>query len=140
MIDSVGEFALDAINVLLFSVGGFRFGVESMQIIAIDSARGDNETRIVNLDSLLGLTNASRDDDTVFLEFHQAGGESCLFLVDIVEDIIEVSLSEVKLLPKIIADRLSSKGVWGAVQRGENIVILLDFNCLLKNMDSKRKQ
>lgn len=135
-----GQLEIDNVGILVFSVGGVSFGVESSQIAAIDPGRTGGGFKIIKLNALLGLADGSDNDAGVVLEFRQECSTNRLLLVDKIEDIFEIPLSDIQLLPEVIAERVLQRGIWGVIQQGNNILLLIDINRLLKNMDSSSSE
>jgi len=133
-----GQPDIDNISILVFSVGGVRFGVEASQITAIDQERISVEDELIRLGTLLGLSESTDNNAGVLLELRHESITKRLLLVDKIEDIIEIPLTDIQLLPAVIAERLLGRGIWGVIQKGDKILILLDIHRvlkILKNMD-----
>ena len=140
MSEADGQLEIDNVGILVFSVDGVRFGTESGQIAAIDPERTGVGFKIIKLNALLGLADGTDKDAGVLLELRQECSTNRLLLVDKIEDILEIPLSEIQLLPEVIAERVLQRGIWGVIQQGDNILLLIDFNRLLKNIDSSSSE
>lgn len=127
------------ISILVFSVGGVRFGVESSQIVSIDPDRTNAGFSIYSLDSILGLAEGDDNSNPVALEFWQRDNKRSLVLVDCVEDMFVIPQSDIRLLPKVIAERVQQTGIWGVVQRDDNIIILLELSVVLDSFVSNHE-
>ncbi len=122
---------MTALNLLLFSVGGVRFGVDAAQISGTTALADDDDEKPVSLDELLEFGDRpALCREPVVLDAASAAGGRLRVVVDGMEDIVAVDAAEIVPLPPAVESRLLDKGIWGVLPRGEQMILLLDFGLL----------
>jgi len=122
------------LNLLLFSVCGVHFGVDAEQVAEIavyDGQQADNlfwfheelEYGAATVRYASPTTLSIRADDEPFYRV----------IIDAMEDVAEFSLKDLQLFPALLEPFVVPRGLWGILPRKGTMVLLVDFQLLLKH-------
>jgi chemotaxis signal transduction protein len=121
----------NGLNLLLFSAGGVRFGVDAAQIAGTAAVTGDDAEKPAWLHELLEFGDRQVVyREPVILEVGTDGAGRWRVVVDAMEDIITVAVHEILPLPPPVELHVLGKGLWGVLPRGGMMILLMDFRLL----------
>jgi len=116
---------------IIFSVGGFTFGVEVDQIISIEASSGkteqmDESVSFVDLSKQFtkGPTNDGGASVALLVD---TGGDITGVYVDSVKSVVNMPLEQIEPLPEFLRDRVRTDCIWGIAKLGQELVVLLDI-------------
>ena len=118
------------LELLLFRVGGVCFGIDAGQVEKMDSCGAEAPAGALWFHDLLDfgtLPVAYREPTLLSIK---APGETVGVIVDAVQEIAEFPFDAIRPFPPLVEPFALAKGMWGVLQRGEEIVPLLDFQRL----------
>lgn len=123
----------DLINLLLFSVGGVHFGCDAKQAETMDAYLGEAADDLCWFHEELGYGGrpVSYNAPSV-VTVRTADFRSLRVIIDLVEDLVEISAADISPLPLLLEPLLLPKGMWGVVQRDGRMILLVDFQRFLK--------
>lgn len=140
----MGNAALgvEHLELMLFRANGVLFGSELDQVGGVfkpekDTSTGGGTTPLDNL--FFGNPSGSRANWKVIkLKEKQAEGMEWGFLAEEPEDIVNISIEDVRPLPAIIENLKSLKALWGSfIYKGE-IGLLLDLAVLCREIRGRK--
>jgi chemotaxis signal transduction protein len=119
------------LNLLLFSVGGVRFGIEADQAESIAAYTGETGNDLFRFHDVVNygddsITYASPTIITV----RTRGFRPCRVIIDSMEDIAEFSQNDIRPFPPLLEPLALRKGMWGILVRNGSMVLLVDFQRL----------
>lgn len=121
---------MEQVELMLFRVNGVLFGAELRQVGGVfapeeDTATGEEPTR---LDDFFGEPSDLQGDWKVIrLKEKSASGSEWGFLAENPEDIVNISIDDIRPLPAIVDKLKTFKSLWGSfIYQGE-IGFLLDL-------------
>lgn len=130
-----------SLNLLLFSVGGVSFGVDADQVAGIAEYRGDDgeDLRWFHEELDYGGREVGYQSPTVITI--RSGAElPYRVIIDSMEDITEFRQDEITVFPALLEPFVLRSGMWGVMSRPGKLVLLLDFQLLLKGRRSRPDQ
>lgn len=129
---------LPPLNLLLFSVGGVVFGIDTDQVAGISAYESEDDADLVWFHEELGYGDkgVSYQSPTV-VTIRCKAAVPYRVIIDSMEDIAEFSQADICGFPPLIEPFALRKGIWGVLLRGERMVILLDFMILLRERGFK---
>jgi len=131
MIPSQDTGEANGLNLLLFSTGGIRFGVDAAQIAGTAAVTDDAE-KPAWLHELLDFGDRPVVyREPVILDLGTDGAGRRRVVVDAMEDIITVAVDEILPLPAPVELHVLGKGLWGVLPKGGRMILLMDFRLLL---------
>jgi len=127
--------SINEIELLTFSIGGVKMAVDTAQIASMLKTGQAEEggVRIRSLLEKIPFCSTEIDYRIPHVIVIKDEGEPYGVLIDRPEDIIRVSIDEIRPLPPVIASCSSSRAIWGAVLKGQDIILLIDFYRLVWN-------
>ncbi|HAK87745.1 MAG: hypothetical protein A2077_07240 [Nitrospirae bacterium GWC2_46_6] len=117
------------VELLTFNIGGVKMGVDTAQIAAMLET-GQAEERGVSVSGLFekmpfrGREITCSAPHVIVIKDE---GDPYGILIDRPDDILRVSIDDIRHLPPIFAACGCSKAIWGAVLKGEDVILLVDF-------------
>lgn len=121
------------LNLLLFSVYGVCFGVEAGQVTGITLYDGEQADDLFWFHEELGYDTAVATYISPTVVTIRTGCESSYrVIIDRMEDVTEFSQNDICLFPSLLEPFTLRKGLWGILPRNKIMVLLLDFQRLLK--------
>ncbi|MBW4054480.1 MAG: hypothetical protein HIU83_03565 [Proteobacteria bacterium] len=121
------------LNVLLFSVGGVHFGMDAELAVEISEYRGEEADDLFWFHKELGYGGDTLAyNEPVIIAIRTADSSSYRVIIDKMEDVAEISVLDIRPFPPLLEPVVLRKGMWGIVGRGEQMVLLVDFQRLLQ--------
>jgi chemotaxis signal transduction protein len=121
------------LNLLLFSVSGVHFGVDAEQVAEIADYDGENSEDLFWFHEELEYgAMAVRYASPTTISIRTGDEHSYRVIIDSMEDIAEFSLNGFHLFPALLKPFVVRKGLWGILTRNGKMVLLVDFQLLLK--------
>jgi chemotaxis signal transduction protein len=121
------------LDLLLFSVGGVHFGVDSEQVSGIAAYDGESADDLFWFHEELeyGIGPAPYVSPTV-VTIRSGDERSYRVIIDSMEDIAEFGMSDIHLFPELLEPFTIRMGLWGILPKNGIMVLLVDFQLLLK--------
>jgi len=125
----------EGLDLLVFEIRTKYFGVDPEEVLGIKSLEEcDEGTKLIDICSLWALSQEAQGSRSkarrVLLV--PSGRETIGLIVDSVKGIERLAQNELKPLPPIIKETLSSGSVLGVGRLGEELLILLDLYEIVK--------
>lgn len=128
--DTHGPFSL---NLLLFSVAGVTFGVDAEQVEDIFPCRGEVSEDLCWFQRELGHGDAPPlYEAPVVLAVRGRDETDSWVLIDRLEDVTGIAAGDIRPFPPLVEPFALRKGLWGIVVKGDRMVLLVDFQRLLR--------
>ncbi len=120
---------INGLELLTFSIGGVKMAVDTAQVsemLKIEHAadKGINICRIPEKIHFCVQLIGYSDPHVVVIK---DVGEPYGVLIDLPEDIVRVSIDDIHTLPQALALSSTSKAIWGALPKDDNVILLLDL-------------
>lgn len=129
MSDQVGK----QLNLLLFSVGGVRFAIDADQVTGMTPYAGEEADDLFWFHEELDYGRGTPAyDDPVIIAIRTEDATSYRVVIDRMEDVAEICALGIRPLPPLLEPLLLRKGMWGVAERGGQMVLLVDFQRLLR--------
>ena len=127
----------DSLNLLLFSVGGVRFGVDADQVAEITAYDGDPAENLFWFHEEMDYgAQTVRYLSPTIVTIRTGDVSPYRVIIDSMEDIAEFSQNDICLFPSLVEPFSLQKGMWGILLQHGSMVVLLDFQRLLKERKS----
>lgn len=116
-------------EVLTFNIGGVKMGVDTSQVAAMLKPEQAEEMGI----GVSGFAEKIpfRDSDITYstpkVIVIKDEGIPYGILIDRPDDIVPVSIDDIRPLPPVVNACIGSKAIWGALLRGAEVILLVDF-------------
>ena len=125
--------AAGLLNLLLFTVGGVRFGCDAEQAEAMAAYGGEAADDLRWFHELLGYGDREvRYGAPSVVTIRSPGSRGLRVIVDLCEDLVEVPSADISPLPPLLEPLLLRQGIWGVAQWDGRLVLLVDFLRFLK--------
>jgi chemotaxis signal transduction protein len=128
----------EEIRVLIFRAGGIRMGVDASDITEIID-REQAESRALKpfrlIDGAAG-GNMGGTDSSINVLVTRKEGLAGAILIERPEDILTIPMDDLQPLPPLIASCGSSRALWGALVRNDEVILLLDIDKLASVPDA----
>jgi len=122
------------LDLLLFSVGGVRFAVETGLIAGIAAYNGETSEGLFWFHEEMDYGENRVDYTSPFiLTIKSEAAVPYRIIIDSMEDIAEFSTGDIRLLPPLMEPLLIKKGIWGLLLINEGVILLLDIARLIMN-------
>jgi len=122
------------LNLLLFSVCGVHFGVDAEQVAEIAEYDGQQADNLFWFHEELEYGAATvRYASPTTISIRTGAAPLYRVIIDAMEDIAECSLKDLQLFPALLEPFVVPRGLWGILPRKGNMVLLVDFQLLLKH-------
>lgn len=131
--DNARKMDFGSLNLLLFSVGGVHFGVDAEQVagIAVYSGEQADDLHWFHEELAYGDAAPVYCSPTV-ITIRTGNAPSYRVIIDSMEDIAEVGQNDIGLFPALLEPFVRRSGMWGILSRDGIMVLLVDFQLLLK--------
>lgn len=128
---SWGNGQENTLTLVVFSVAGVRFGVDTRQVAAISdyTPDADPEGVILLAERFANHTPSRPCSPTAILEL-RCNSRIYRVAVDRVEEFIEISGDAILPLPDLVQPYAVKSGIWGVAVRDGRMLLLLDFDQL----------
>jgi len=131
---------MERLELMLFRVNGVLFGAELHQVGGVFAPEGDTSTgeESTRLDDFFGEPSDLQGNWKVIrLKEKSASGSEWGFLAEDPEDIVNISIDDIRPLPAIVEKLKTIKSLWGSfIYQGE-IGLLLDLSGLCRETRSR---
>lgn len=126
------------LNLLLFSVGGVCFGIEADQVEGMAVYSEEENDDLFWFHNLLnyGYDSITYSSPTI-ISIRTSGFRKYRVIIDSMEDIAEFSQNDIRPFPALLEPFALRRGMWGILLRNGSMVLLVDFQRLIKDMKSK---
>jgi len=121
------------LNLLLFSVGGVAFGVDAEQVeatLAWEGAETDDVTWFHRELGYSGGAVAYRAPSVLVIR--TGDSRDYRVVIDMMEDVAGITSGDIHPFPPLVEPFALRKGLWGIMARGDRIILLVDFQRLLR--------
>lgn len=133
MMNAEGAHGSFGLNLLLFSVGGVSFGVDAEQVegtLAWQGEGADNPAWFHREMGYAGDTVAYRAPSVLKIRTGDAG--EYRVIIDQMEDVAGIVAADIRPFPPLVEPFALRKGMWGIVVKDDRIILLVDFQRLLR--------
>lgn len=116
------------LNLLLFSVGGVRFGMDSELASGVTEYSGEQDGDLFWFHDELGYgcdTPVYRAPSVVTVR--TADARPYRVIIDALEDVAEISAMDIRPFPVLLEAAALRKGLWGILLQNGSMVLLVDF-------------
>ncbi|MDP2168717.1 MAG: chemotaxis protein CheW [Thermodesulfovibrionales bacterium] len=129
--------SMEEINLLFFKAGGLRMAVEASQVSEMMDAEGaaNSGLPLVRLDEMLPLPEGQTTQGKTFLI---GGNKPYGVVVDSIDEIAAVGIDSLRPMPPLAAS--GSVAIWGVCLRGDDILLLVDFQRLAGPVQAEEKE
>jgi len=115
------------LTVFYFSVGGIHYGVSADQILSAAPLDEEMEDQSLCFRREMGYADEARHRPSAVVKVISGGGKHFSVAVDSIEEIQQVTAEAIHPLPPLVARKVRSKGLWGAVLRNGKVYLLIDL-------------
>jgi hypothetical protein len=127
------------VNLLFFSACGVRFAVDADQVAGTAAFEEESEEGPPRLFTVMGCGDQSVDKrGATMLTIKSNNLEPFRLVVDVLEDMAGISVGDIRSLPPLIEPFALQRGMWGVIVRDGKLVLLMDFQRLMKNKGPER--
>jgi chemotaxis signal transduction protein len=119
------------LDLLLFSVGGVSFGVDAEQVEEILSWQGGDGSAWFHRE--LGYpsdTISYRAPSVLKIKTEDAGHYQVI--IDLLQDVTRIVAGDIHPFPPVVEPFALHKGMWGIVVKDERMILLVDFQRLMR--------
>ena len=129
----MSAFVETSLNLLLFSVGGVRFACDADQAAVINTYHGESADDLFWFHEEIGFGLAPvRYHSPTVVTVRIGGPRTCRVIIDSLEEIAEFSPDDIRLFPSLLEPLALQKGMWGILHHKGQMVLLVDFQLLMK--------
>ena len=132
------ENELNALSLLLFSVGGVCFGVDADQVSGISVYNGESDKDLFWFHEEMGFGGRPVEYVSPTIITIRDVVEPYRVIIDSMEEIAEFRLNEIGLLPRLLEPFTLRRGIWGVLPRKGSITLLMDFKLFLRGIRPDR--
>jgi len=123
---------------LLFSICGVHFAVDTEQLTEIIEFNGANSSNLLRFHEIIDFGNLSVVYNApTILSIKTLNNDSYRVIIDSMEEIADFSQNDIRLIPPLIEPFTLRCGIWGVLIRKGQMVLLLDFYRLLHEKPSR---
>jgi chemotaxis signal transduction protein len=125
------------LDLLLFAVGGVSFGVDAEQVEGIFSWQGEGADGLAWFHRELGYVS-----DTItyrapsVLKIKTEAARNYLVIIDMLQDVTRVVAGDIHPFPSLVEPLALNKGMWGVVVKDDRMILLVDFQRLMRERNS----
>lgn len=121
------------VNLFLFSVGGVHFAIDADQAVGMTPYTGEEAGDLYWLHEEVGFGDkAITYQSPVIVTIKTLDNQPYRVIIDSMEDIAEFRQNDIRLFPELLEPFMLQKGIWGILPRNGRLVLLVDFQRLLK--------
>lgn len=117
----------EALNLLLFSVGGVFFGVDADQVAEISAYRNGTDKDLFWFHEEMDYKKKTVEYRLPTIITIRTEVDPYRVVIDSMEDIAEFNPKEISLLPTLLEPFALQRGIWGVLLRNDRMILLLDF-------------
>lgn len=124
------------LNLLLFSVDGVSFGIDTEQTLATAAYHGEESDDLYWFHELLHYgTPATVYLAPTIITVGTRQGRRHRVIIDGMEEIAEFAIDDMRPLPALCEPFCLANGIWGVLPRKERLTLLLDLTGLFSRRD-----
>jgi chemotaxis signal transduction protein len=120
------------LNLLLFTIEEVHFAVDGEQVTEVTAYEGVQSDDLFWFHQELGYDESVVYLAPVIVTIRTEDDRRYRVIIDSMEDIAEFSQNDIRPFPPLLEPFALRKGMWGVLPRNGNMVLLVDFNLLLK--------
>lgn len=128
----MSELTETSINLLLFSVGSVRFGIDIEQAAEITEYPGEESDELVWFHTEMEYSCTPVYTQPVIISVRTEDSRLYRVVIDKMEDVTEMRVIDIRPFPSLLEPFVLRRGMWGIVESGERMVLLVDFQRLLR--------
>lgn len=126
------------LNLLLFSVAGVSFGIDTEQMLETASYRGEQADDLCWFHELLRFgAPAAVYQAPVVITVGARQGRRHRVIIDGMEEIAEFAVGDMRPLPPLYEPFCLANGIWGVLPHKEGLTLLLDLMALFAARDGE---
>lgn len=123
------EPSQEDVDLVLFQVGGVRFGAQAGEVLSALPVGADETENLLWFHESVGLPLSVAYRDPVALELRHTTPR---LVVDGLENLVRRPLSDFRPLPALIESKAMEKGFWAALPEESGMVLLVDLHRLVQ--------
>lgn len=121
------------LNLLLFAIEHVHFAIDADQVAAVTTYAGEQQDDLFWFHEVLGYGDKPvAYSAPVIVTIRTDNDRKCRVIIDSLEDIAEFSQCSLRLFPPLLEPFALRSGMWGVLPRDGKMVLLVDFERLLK--------
>lgn len=120
------------VNLLLFSVGGVRFGMDAELAAEITEYYDEEADDLVWFHKEMGYGYTPAYTEPVIVAIRTEDSRSYRVIIDKMEDVAEIRVVDICPFPTLLEPFALRTGMWGVADRDTHMVLLVDFQRLLR--------
>lgn len=125
------------LNLLLFSVAGVCFGMETEQVEGTTAYSGETADDLFWFHNELGWAEDTANYRApAIVSVKTADSASYRVIIGALEDIAEIEAGDIRLFPSLVEPFALKKGMWGVAVMEGRMILLIDFQRILRNKSS----
>jgi chemotaxis signal transduction protein len=125
-----------ALNLLLFSVGGVCFGCDADQVADIAAFNDADSGGLVWFHEIVGYGGrAVTYQSPTIITIRTGNASPFRVIIDSMEEITEFNQADINVFPELMEPFALRMGMWGVLPRHNALVLLIDFQRLLREKD-----
>lgn len=129
---------LTSISLLLFSVGGVRFGCDADQAAGVTAGEAqEGDELILFHEELAGGAWQVNYHDPTIVTIKSDHPRPYRVMIDAMNEIASFSRYDIRLFPVLLEPFVVRRGIWGILPHKGALVLLVDFQLLLHNKTAK---
>lgn len=117
------------LDLILFRVGGVRYGTDAGEVVAAMALGGVAPEGLRWFHESMAYPGEPVDYRLPVVLALRGG--TAQVVVDDLEDIIRVPIAELLPFPALVESAVSGKGLWAIARRGRDLILLVDLHRLL---------
>ncbi|OIQ70249.1 hypothetical protein GALL_481370 [mine drainage metagenome] len=121
-----------SMNLFLFAVNGIFFAMDADQISDITPYHGEIDPNLHWFHQKLDYRIQEVNYVSPVVITLKTVTTPYRLVIDAMEDIAELNINDISLLPKLLEPWTHQTGIWGVFHRKNNLVLILDFEQLLQ--------
>lgn len=122
------------LNLLLFTVGGVRFGSDADQATGMAPFNGEDASDLRWFHEEVGFAaKPVTYRAPTIVSIRTGGRKPYRVVIDALDEIAEFGREDIRLFPTLLEPYAMRKGIWGILPRPRHLVLLVDFQLLLKH-------
>lgn len=122
------------LNLLLFTVGGIRFGCDADQATGTAPFNGEDASDLCWFHEEVGFAaKPVTYHAPTIVSIRTGARQPYRVVIDALDEIAEFGREDIRLFPALLEPYAMQKGIWGILPRARHLVLLVDFQLLLKH-------
>lgn len=113
------------LDLILFRVGGVRYGADAAQVVSATALRGKEPADARWFHDAMGYPDAEVSyANPVVLSLRTV---STALIIDGLEDLVRVPISDMRPLPTLLEPMAHGRGVWAVATWNKSLILLVDL-------------